>query len=166
MSVDKSHRRDGKLHVHAEMRRLANHTLVKTRNENKFGASATYYIERDESGAVVSIEERRSASREALAKRIEDAAIGAGECAWRANDIMVGKHGEGWPERKALQGESIRHLDSLLWLLNVARKACGLSGKEVKHWSGMARTCKELTIRWRAGDVERYGKLSDKDAGL
>lgn len=166
MTVPKSQRSESKLLVHVELRKLADHTLVKTRNANKFGASATYYIERDERGLVVSVEEKRSTSRAELARRIEDAAIGAGECAWRANDVKVGKRGEGWPERKSLQDECIRRLDSLLWLLNVARKACGLSGKEVKHWTDITRACKKLVAKWRDADVERYGRLSGKDAGL
>ena len=159
MSVPKSQRGEGKLVLHTELRKLAAHTLVKTRNANKFGASATYFIERDDTGEIVSVEEKRSSSRESLAKRIEDAAIGAGECAWRANDIRVGEHGEGWPERRALQEECIRHLDALLWLLNVARTACGLSGKETKHWTGMVRTCGKLARGWRDKDVKRYGRI-------
>ena len=166
MTVPKSERSESKLLVHVELRKLADHTLTKTKNANKFGASATYYIERDERMLVTSITEKRSTSRAELARRIEDAAIGAGECAWRANDVKVGKRGEGWPERSALQDECVRRLDSLLWLLNVARKACGLSGKEVKHWSDMARTCKKLAKNWHDADVKRYGKLSTEDAGL
>ncbi|MBR3653185.1 MAG: hypothetical protein IKN60_04455 [Bacteroidales bacterium] len=166
MSVPKSLRGEQRLHVHVELRRVAEHTLTKTRNASKFGSVATYRVTYDESGRIESVEERRSGSREALARRIEDAALGACECAWRANDIRVGELGEGWPERHALQEESVRHLDALLMLLNVARVACGLTGREVRYWSDITRDTRDLVRRWRDADRRRYAGRAPRDEGL
>ena len=156
MSVPKSRRTEAKMHVHVELRRVLRHTLAKTRNTNKFGGSTTYELVRDERGMVTSIVEHRSASREAIAHRLDHAAIAASECAWRANDIRVGDHGEGYEERRRLQEESIRHLGALLMLIDVARAECGLSGKEVKYWSDLTRQTRGLVRKWRDGDARRY----------
>ncbi|MBQ9041595.1 MAG: hypothetical protein IJ111_02140 [Eggerthellaceae bacterium] len=152
MSVPKSQRSEGRLKLHVELRRLVDHTLAKTKNARKFGGMANYVITRDEHGLVTSIEEHRTSSRMALAERIEHAAIAAGECAWRANDIRIE---EDWPERHRLQAECIRNLDALMWLIEVARASCGLSGREARHWSDMARDARNLARRWRDSDAKR-----------
>lgn len=166
MSVPKSQRTESRLHVHVELRRVVSHTLTKTRNSRKFGSVATYAIERDDEGRVVAISEQRASSREALARHLEDEAIAAASCAWRANDIRVGERGEGWGRRRDLQNRSIEHLDCLLMLVNVAREACGLTGREVRHWSELVTGTRDLVRRWRDADAKRYGRRARGDEGL
>ena len=166
MSVPKSQRSEHKLHVHVELRRLANHTLTKTGNANKFGMQATYLIERDEYGNVTTVEERRASARSSLARRLEDAAIGALTCAWQANSIRVGPNGEGYDRRRALQDESVRHLDVLHELIGLTRETCGLTSKEVGYWAGQTSMTRMLVRKWRDGDARRYRRNVPGDEGL
>lgn len=153
MTVPKSQRGESRLHVHVELRKLIDHTLKKTKNSKKFGCVKTYVIERGEHGEVVSIEEHASASRQALANRIEHAVILAGECAWRANDLRIETD---YPQRRKLQDECIRNLDALMWLIEVSRLSCGLSGREVRYWSDMARDTRNLVRKWKDSDAKRH----------
>ena len=155
MSVPKSQRSKPKLEVHVRLRRLVAHTLTKTRNGHKFGSCATYVIARDERGLVASIEEHRTSSRKALAERIEESALLAGECAWRANDVRVASRAD-YELRHGLQQESIRHLDALSWLVECTRECCGLSGREVAYWSDLVREARGLVRKWRDADARRY----------
>lgn len=161
MSVPKSQRSEARLKVHTDIRKLIDHTLTKTRNGRKFGGMARYVIERDQDGRVTAIEEHRTASRSALADRLDEAAIAAGECAWRANDIKIC---EGYAERRRLQDEAIRNLDALIWLIEVARLSCNLSPREARHWSDMARSARAITRKWRDSDARRH--RSSRDEGL
>ena len=156
MTVIKSQRSESKLAVHVELRKLIDHTFNKTRNSKKFSSVKTYMLERDDSGNIVSITETKTGSKEALARRIENAAILAGECAWRANGIRVGKNGEGYETRLQLQNEAIRNLEALTYLVNTARKICSLTGKETKYWIDAIGKNRSMVAKWRDSDRKRY----------
>lgn len=156
MSVPKSQRSTSKkLYAHVKLRKLVRHTLEKTRNGRKFGGMANYVIARDEAGRVVSIEEHRTSSRAALAERIERAAIAAGECAWRANGIVVESPAD-FAERHRLQQECLRNLDALSWLVECTRECCGLSAREVAYWQELVKESKGLVVKWRDADSKRF----------
>ena len=156
MSVHKSKRSEPKLHVHVELRRLVRHTLAKTSNSNKFGRVKRYEIDRDEAGLVTAITETSQGSRDTLARHLQDAALHAAEHAWQANDVMVGKGGQNYATRRALQDACVRDLDNLLMLINVAREECGLSGREARYWTDLTESTRGLVRNWRDADARRY----------
>lgn len=152
MTVPKSLRTESKLQVHVVLRKLVAHTLTKTKNGKKFGGATNYVITRDDRGAVVSIETHRTAARESLAARIENAALAAGECAWRANDIRIDSD---YAARKKLQEQCLYNLDALMWLIEIARETCNLSGKETKYWQDLTKQAKGLVRSWKESDAKR-----------
>lgn len=156
MTVPKSKRSEPKLHVHVELRRLVEHTLVKTSNLNKFGRVRRLEIERDEAGVMTAITETSHGSRGTLARHLQDAALDAAKRAWQANDVMVGKDGSNYDVRRALQDACVRDLDTMLMLVNVARSACGLSGREAKYWTELIQSTRGLVRKWRDADARRF----------
>lgn len=156
MSVPKSKRSEPKLHVHVELNKLVRHTLRKTANLNKFGGERRFEIERDERGLPMAITEHANVSRETIARHLQDAVLDAAKHAWQANDVMVGKRGQGYETRRSLQEASIRDLDTMLMLINLAREECGLSGREVKYWVGLVETARGLVRKWRDADARRF----------
>lgn len=152
MTVPKSLRSESKLHVHVVLRKLVSHTLTKTKNKSKFGGSTRYEISRNDEGEITEITVFESSDRKSLAARIENAAIMAGECAWRANDLHLESEFEA---RRKLQEQAVYNLDALSWLIEVAREKCNLSGKEVKYWQDLAKQAKKLVINWKESDAKR-----------
>lgn len=157
MSVNATERTESKLHVHVVCDAFVEHTLNKVANIKKFGVSVENVVTPTEGGGFT-IETRISEGHAKLGQRLEDAALGCGECAWRANDIRVGKNGEGYAERRALQDEAIRNADAFLYLVRLTRKYCGLTGREVKAWADKAREAKAILRKWRDSDADRYGR--------
>ena len=159
MSVHATQRTESLLHVHIVCDDFVAHTLTKVANTRKFGVTVEQTVTPADDGSL-HIETRVNAGHAKLGQRLEDAALGCGESAWRANDIRVGEHGEGYIERRALQDAAIRNADAFLYLVRLTRKHCGLTGREVKAWADKARDAKAILRRWRDSDAARYaGRL-------
>ena len=163
MSVHATERTESRLHVHVVCDEFVAHTLNKVANAKKFGVTVEQVTGPDGNVA----ETRVNAGHAKLGQRLEDAALECGECAWRANDVRVGEHGEGYAERRALQDRAIRSADAFLYLVRLTRKHCGLTGREVKAWADKAREAKAVLRRWRDSDASRYaGRLKVRDERL
>ena len=157
MSVNATQRTESLLHVHIVCDDFVAHTLTKVANTRKFGVTVEQVTTPTECGGWVT-ETRVNAGHAKLGQRLEDAALGCGESAWRANDIRVGQHGEGYAERRALQDAAIRNADAFLYLVRLTRKHCRLTGREVKAWADKARDAKAILRRWRDSDAARYAR--------
>ena len=64
--------------------------------------------------------------------------------------------GSNYDVRRALQDACVRDLDTMLMLVNVARSACGLSGREAKYWTELIQSTRGLVRKWRDADARRF----------
>lgn len=159
MTVPASKRTASKMDVHMALDDLVSHTLTKVANARKFGVCATNEVAPAGDGAMTVVT-RVSPGHLALGRRIEDAAVAAGELAWRANDVRVADAAS-YAERRRMQDQAVREVDALLYLVRLTRKHCGLTGREVKAWSDKATRARDLLRKWRDSDARRYGHLRE-----
>lgn len=77
---------------------------------------------------------------------------------WQANNIRVGKDGQGWELRSNLQLEAISLCANLLATLNLAKRIFHIKNKRMVFWIGNVVEVRDLLKKWHDGDVKRYSK--------
>ena len=136
MAVRKAERNESKLEAQVRVEELVAHTVHIVSNPKVFDPK---YAD--------------------LHARIVDCAIGVGCDMWEANGIRVGKDPGLYAERRRLQDRAVRKLTVLLYLMTVARRLDHLRSGKYRHWVELARSAKDMAVKWRDSDARRYGHL-------
>lgn len=136
MSVPESQRGKGKFDVIINTLRLAQYTITITKNKNIF------------------LPEYQSALTDDIIRSAKDIYINV----WKANNIRVTTQ-EDWKERKRLQELSILECNSLLAMLQLAKKIFHLKSKRIKHWGEMTIKARDGIRAWKESDTKRYKNI-------
>lgn len=94
----------------------------------------------------------------AFTEKIVASALSIYQNAWKANNIMV-KTADDWTLRRQYQKLSAAECNSLLSMIDLAKKVYHLRNKKVKYWAQMVIETRTLLRKWHEADQERYGKL-------
>lgn len=136
MSVPESQRGKGKFDVIINALYLAQYTITITKNKNIF------------------LPEYQSALTDDLIRSAKDIYINA----WKANNIRVTSQ-EDWKERKHLQELSILECNSLLAMIQLAKKIFHLKSKRIKYWGELTIKAREGIRAWKESDTKRYKNI-------
>lgn len=136
MSVPESQRGKGKFDVIINALYLAQYTITITKNKNIF------------------LPEYQSALTDDLIRSAKDIYINA----WKANNIRVTSQ-EDWKERKHLQELSILECNSLLAMIQLAKKIFHLKSKRIKHWGELTIKARDGIRAWKDSDTKRYKNI-------
>ena len=136
MSVPESQRGKGKFDVIINALYLAQYTITITKNKNTF------------------LPEYQSALTDDLIRSAKDIYINA----WKANNIRVTSQ-EDWKERKYLQELSILECNSLLAMIQLAKKIFHLKSKRIKYWGELTIKAREGIRAWKESDTKRYKNI-------
>ena len=140
MSVHKPARNTSRLDVHEKANEMVRHTVHICSNDRVFDPRYA-----------------------AFTARIVDTAVNASQWLWAANNIRVNGDPRRWERRRDLQERSCEALDSLIYLIGVARMLYKLRTGKYEHWVRMVVEVRDLARRWRDSDALRYGHL---DSGI
>lgn len=136
MSVPESQRGKGKFDVIINALYLAQYTITITKNKNVF------------------LKEYQSALTDDLIRSAKDIYINA----WKANNIRVTSQ-EDWKERKHLQELSILECNSLLAMIQLAKKIFHLKSKRIKYWGELTIRARDGIRAWKESDTKRYKNI-------
>lgn len=136
VSVHAAQRSKSPLEVQAKCEELIRHTVHICSNERVFDPRYSSFT-----------------------ARIVDTAVMSGKLLWQANGIRVNDNPRKWDRRRDLQESACEELDSLLYLIGVARRLYHLRKGKYEHWARLASETRDLARRWRDSDARRYGRL-------
>lgn len=136
MSVPESQRGKGKFDVIINALYLAQYTITITKNKNIF------------------LPEYQSALTDDLIRSAKDIYINV----WKANNIRVTSQ-EDWKERKRLQELSILECNSLLAMIQLAKKVFHLKSKRIKYWGELTIKARDGIRAWKESDAKRYKNM-------
>lgn len=142
MSVHATQRSASTLDVQARCEELVRHTVHICSNERVFDPRYA-----------------------AFTGRIVEQAVECGRMLWQANGIRVGNDPRRWERRRELQERACEGLDTLLYLMGVARRLYHLRSGKYEHWARLAVETRDLARRWRDSDARRYGHLDSGTPG-
>ena len=133
MSVPESKRGHSKFEVLINANELAIYTIRITSNPKTFS------------------EQYKSALTDDIVRTAKDIYIKART----ANDIRVAGSEYKAQERKRLQEEAITDCNTLLALMDIAKKVFHLSSKRIEYWGRMTIKTRDGIRRWKDSDSKR-----------
>ena len=95
----------------------------------------------------------------ALTNRIIDTATAIHVKAKTANEIRVNDDWYKAVKRKRLQEDAIADCNTLLALIDIAKRVFHLSSKRVKYWGKQTINARDMLRRWKDTDSKRYAHL-------
>lgn len=136
MSVPVHKRTEGKLKVLTATRALADYTLTICANEKNFPKRERWM----------------------LTDRIVTTALSILEEVDTANSIFVSTRGD-YALRRKSQTLALAYTARLLGLMDLAHKRYRLSSERISYWTGLVIDSRNLIMKWRQSDKERYKNL-------
>ena len=133
MSVVKSKRGEGQLVVITKAEELAEYSVKICKNEKHFP----------------------KAFRWCFTMKIVDEAVSIYTLIREANTIFVTTK-EDYSLRRRKQLEALSLTDSLLGLIDLAKRVYGLEGSRVEHWALLVKNVSKPLRKWLKSDEERY----------
>ena len=133
MSVVKSKRGEGQLVVITKAEELAEYSVKICKNEKHFP----------------------KAFRWCFTMKIVDEAVSIYTLIREANTIFVTTK-EDYSIRRRKQLEALSLTDSLLGLIDLAKRVYGLDSDRVEHWALLVKNVSKPLRKWLTSDEERY----------
>lgn len=133
MSVVKSKRGEGQLVVITKAEELAEYSVKICKNEKHFP----------------------KAFRWCFTMKIVDEAVSIYTLIREANTIFVMTK-EDYSLRRRKQLEALSLTDSLLGLIDLAKRVYGLDSDRVEHWALLVKNVSKPLCKWLKSDEERY----------
>ena len=133
MSVVKSKRGEGQLVVITKAEELAEYSVKICKNEKHFP----------------------KAFRWCFTMKIVDEAVSIYTLIREANTIFVATK-EDYSLRRRKQLEALSLTDSLLGLIDLAKRVYGLDSDRVEHWALLVKNVSKPLRKWLKSDEERY----------
>ena len=133
MSVVKSKRGEGQLVVITKAEELAEYSVKICKNEKHFP----------------------KAFRWCFTMKIVDEAVSIYTLIREANTIFVTTR-EDYSLRRRKQLEALSLTDSLLGLIDLAKRVYGLDSDRVEHWALLVKNVSKPLRKWLKSDEERY----------
>lgn len=133
MSVPKTKRGEGQLVVVTKAEELAEHTIKICKNEKYFP----------------------KAYRWCFTTKLVDSAVSIYCLIREANAIYVSNKDD-FALRRQKQIEAMALTDSLLGLIDLAKRVYGLEGSKTEHWANLVKDVRNPLRQWRKSDEQRY----------
>ena len=133
MSVVKSKRGEGQLVVITKAEELAEYSVKICKNEKHFPKAFRWYF----------------------TMKIVDEAVSIYTLIREANTIFVTTK-EDYSLRRRKQLEALSLTDSLLGLIDLAKRVYGLDSDRVEHWALLVKNVSKPLRKWLKSDEERY----------
>ena len=133
MSVPKTQRGEGQLVVITKAEELAEYTVKICKNEKHFP----------------------KAFRWCFTHKIVDEAVSIYCLIREANSIYVYNQDD-FALRRSKQIEALALTDSLLGLIDLAKRVYDLEGSRVEHWANLIKDVRNPLRQWRKSDEQRY----------